>query len=230
MNLLELKLVLEDKPEVHKHIHESFIEKVNADPVLKEHRDYVETNIFGFGERSFHWLWKILLDELPETPTLLEIGCFRGQILSLWSILKPQASIFGITPLDTSGDVWQSDYAADIKKIHDDFKLEQPFIYHGRSDNPEIIKTASNLLYDVVYLDGDHTYVGVMNDLTHYAPLVKPGGYLVMDDCCCDMQMEFGFFQGIKEVNEAFADYMKDNGDKWEFMVSVVHLRVMKRV
>ena len=55
--------------ETHQRINETFIELVNADPELKAFRDFVEGNndtpvkIFGFGERSFLWMWKLLVDE-----------------------------------------------------------------------------------------------------------------------------------------------------------------------
>lgn len=35
---------------------------------------------------------------------------------------------------------------------------------------------------DWVYIDGDHSYEGIMADLTNYYPKVKVGGYLIGDD------------------------------------------------
>jgi hypothetical protein len=229
MNLIELKQSWQDTPEYHKDVHERFIQLVNGVPVLKEHRDYVETNIWGFGERSFWWLWKLILADVPVKPLLLEVGVFRAATLSLWKLLNPYAIVTGITPLDSSGGVWESNYADDIKKIHDDFNLPEPHILKGRSDNPKIITSASSFLYDVIYIDGDHSFNGCYFDLVNYAPLVKHGGYLVIDDACCDMKMEFGFFQGIADVTDATLKYISENNDQWEFICNVVHLRVYKR-
>ena len=54
-----------DVPEYHNTIHDSFIQLVNNDELLKKHRDFVEKNAFGFGERSFGWLFKLVIDEMP---------------------------------------------------------------------------------------------------------------------------------------------------------------------
>lgn len=228
MTLDDLKNNWTDTPEYHAHIHESFIELVNSNPELCKHRDYVEQNIWGFGERSFWWLWKILLAELPENPGLLEIGVFRAATLSLWKLLRPDAKVFGITPLDTSGDVWESDYAADIAKIHDDFGLPQPFIIKGRSDEENVVVKANLLQYDVIYVDGDHSLSGALFDLRTYAPMIKPGGYLVVDDAACRTSQPFGYFQGIQPVCDALETWEKEQAD-FEFQFNVVHLMIFKR-
>ena len=228
MNLTELKENWQDTPEYHKHIHELFTQLVNNDPILKKHRDYVEQNIWGFGERSFWWMWKLILDELQEQAKLLEIGVFRAATLSFWRILKPDAGIIGVTPLDTSGDVWESNYADDIWKIHEDFDIEQPTIvaYRSESDSAlKIVRACSNN-YDCVYIDGLHTHEGALIDLKNYAPMVRSGGFLVIDDCCCDMHMPFGYFQGIETVNSAFDEWDKSD---FEFVFNCVHLRVMRK-
>ena len=211
------------------YLNTQFIKNVNVDEQLKASRDYVETKIWGFGERSFWWLWKLICEELPENPKLLEIGCFRGATLSLWKLLRADSTVYGITPLNTSGGMWESDYAADIKKIHDDFGLKQPQIWIGRSDDLGIISKAQTLVYDVIYIDGGHERVDIDNDLHYYAPGVKQGGYLVVDDAACWMSMPFGYFQGILPVSEGLGDYMQEHGDEWEFIINVVHLMVYKR-
>lgn len=228
-NLEKLKLDWEDTPEHHKLVHEQFIKNVNSVDKLKAHRDFVEQNAFGFGERSFWWLWKLLCAELPKDASMLEIGVFRGATLSVWKLLRPYAKVFGVTPLDTSGDVWESDYKADIAKIHEEFNLPHPHIFHGRSDNNKLILAVTSFLYDCVYIDGDHSYDGAYHDLETYAPVVKQGGYLVIDDACNDMHMPFGFFQGIDTVTQATLDYMADNSANWDFITNVVHLRIYKR-
>lgn len=229
MTLQDLKNEWEDTKEFHRHINELFKSLVNEYPILKEHRDFVEANVYGFGERSFYWLWKILLDDLSDSPNLLEIGVFRGQILSLWRILKPDANIFGVSPLDNSGGLWDSDYEEDIRNIHNNFRLRQPIIFKGLSQDINIIQEVQNKWYNVVYIDGGHDYETVMNDLINYASQVKTGGYLVIDDANCDMNMEFGYFQGIQSVTDAKIKYMSTTDEKWEFIGSVVHLAIYKK-
>lgn len=229
MTLHDLKSEWQDNEAFHKTVHEYFVDQVNATPALDTHRTYVETRIFGMGERSFWWLWKLILEELPEQPKLLEIGVFKSATLSLWKLLREDAQVFGVTPLDGRGTGWtEDDYWAHIQKIHTDFDLEFPTLFIGGSEEKEMVNAAyDESPYDVVYVDGDHSESGALLDLQNYAPMVKLGGWLVIDDCCCDMNMEFGYFQGIQSVQDAF--------DKWdktgfEFVCNVVHLRVMRRV
>jgi predicted O-methyltransferase YrrM len=35
---------------------------------------------------------------------------------------------------------------------------------------------------DVLFIDGDHSFIGVKNDFDLYSPLVKSGGYIIFDD------------------------------------------------
>ena len=80
-----------------------------------------------------------------------------------------------------------------------------------------------------MYVDGGHERRHIDNDLLHYAPMVKPNGYLVIDDCANDLSMKFGFFQGINDVTNGVIDYMKEHQDEWEFVFSVVHIKVFRR-
>lgn len=50
------------------------------------------------------------------------------------------------------------------------------------STDAEAIEAAGLRAYDVLVIDGDHSYDGVKFDFDHYAPLVRPGGLIVIDD------------------------------------------------
>jgi len=50
------------------------------------------------------------------------------------------------------------------------------------SHDEDAIREASQRRYDILVIDGDHTYEGVKKDYTNYRPLVKAGGYIVFDD------------------------------------------------
>lgn len=225
-----------DTPEVHKDINETFAELVNASPSLKAHRDFVEQNVFGFGERSFQWMWNLIVKEMPESFTFLEIGVFKGQILSLIELLANQqqkkAKRYGVTPLSSEGGVWESDYAKDLITMHDAFKLDKGFtILNGLSEDPEIIKQASKLKLDIFYCDGGHEERHVRNDIDNYAKLVKPGGFMVIDDCCNTFHMPFGYFQGIDSVSRVVDELLPTHAgsNEWDFIASVVHNRIYRR-
>lgn len=221
----------EHSEQYNKEINELFTAKTNEVPELKELRDWVEANIFGFGERSFYWLWKLIVDEMPQTFSFLEIGVFRGQTTALIHLLAKlsgkTAHVYGITPLNSADGHWESDYAKDIKTIHDKFNLEQPNLLIGLSTNKDIINDAIKLApFNIVYIDGGHTYEVVKSDLINYPQLAKD--YLVIDDCCNDIPMPFGYFTGIPSVTKAVKEWEKTQ-DKFKLKFNVVHVKVYKR-
>ncbi len=217
-----------DTPQAHKYLNESFIEKVNSTPKLKEYRDWIENNIFGFGERSFLWMWKLLIDESPKELSFLEIGVFRGQILGLIQILNPKAKVTGISPMTSEGGYWEGDYEADVKHLHDTFNLKQPKIIKGLSTDTEIIEQVKNEQFNIIYIDGGHTYDICRSDIINYSPLVKVGGYLVIDDCCHKYNLPDGYFKGHEQVSQA-VDSLLPN-DMFQEIFSIVHNRVFQRV
>lgn len=215
-----------------------YTDNVNADPQLKAYRDWIEANAFGFGERCFLWMWKELIDQMPDNFTFLEIGVFRGQILAAVEMLAfragKKAVRYGVTPLDSSDGHWESDYKADIKHLHDIFAIKNDYrIIPYDSTSKEAIEAVSDLKgkVDLVYIDGGHTYEVVKQDLQNYIPLVKPGGFLVIDDCNNKVEMPFGYFRGIESVSKAVDELLPPFTDHpdFEFVQNVVHNRILKR-
>ena len=235
-NLAELSSEWVDNPEFHQYIHETFTKYMEDTPKLREHRMWVKSNHFGFGEDSFHWLHKLIVDELPITFKFLEIGVFRAQILSLYKLLADMSDKkvkrYGVSPMDSSDGHWESDYFLDVSLIHQQFNLKKDYtIYHGSSTDTNIIEKAiATEPYDILYIDGSHKYEDVVSDLYYYPSLVKKGGYLLIDDACNDMKQKFGFFQGIDSVTKAVLEWEKtEMGQEFEFLFNVVHNRLYRR-
>jgi len=220
----------------HQEIVKRFTDYVNTTPVLKAHRDFVEQHVYGFGERSFLWMWKLLVDELPPTFRFLEIGVWKGQILSLIRLLSATAEVYGLTRLDTwSGPKGEftkfpdRNYRQDIQDLHDHFALPMPTLIVGDSTDPSCVQEAQAVgPFDVVYVDGGHEYEVACQDLRNYAPMVKPGGFLVVDDCSNFLNMYPGSFPGIRQVSEAVRDVI-DPDPQWTHLLAVMHNRVWQR-
>ena len=238
MNVEQLTKAWCDEPEAHRALNETCTTLTNADPMLKAHRDWVEKNIWGFGERSFCWMWKAIVDEMPTGFSFMEVGVFRGQVLSLIGALAQRTGKaclrYGVTPLTNAEIGWESDYAADIHKIHETFYIPDNYeIIKGFSDRPE---TIGKVLFsvpplDILYIDGGHTYEVVKSDLSNYSTLVKPGGYLVMDDSGNRFKQPEGFFAGIESVSRAADEVLPPFGAglPFDFLFNVMHNRVWKR-
>src|SRR5688572_14023187 len=92
--------------ETNNAIHKYFTDMTMSHQLLMKHRSYIEENNLGFGDRAFHYMWFLLLEHLFErnnTLRLLEIGVYKGQVISLWNLigreLKRECYVSGITPL-----------------------------------------------------------------------------------------------------------------------------------
>lgn len=55
-------------------------------------------------------------------------------------------------------------------------------IKHFSTDPMHAIEAARKREYDVLIIDGDHSFDGVKFDFENYAPMVRPGGYVLFDD------------------------------------------------
>lgn len=222
----------------NKSVVDRFTKYVNADPELKAHRDYIEKYVYGMGERCFHWMWKLIVDEMPNKFSFLEIGVWKGQVPSLIRLLAERtgraAEIVGVTPLSgKSADGCpypDEDYRAHIKNLHDHFGQELPKIVKGDSTDPRVQQAIGKLPpFDIVYIDGCHKYDYVVKDLMFYGAMVKEGGLLVVDDASCYMAPVWGFFQGIEDVCDAVRSIIETD-TAWEHLLPVMHNRVWMKV
>lgn len=230
--LTEVQSIWRDTEDTHRLINETFTAKVNDTPELKAYRDWIEEKIFGFGERSFLWMWKLILDDLSQPGrkiSFLEIGVFRGQVLGLIKMLAPEASVAGITPLDSTDGHWESDYGADIRYLHETFDLPEPDIIHGLSTDDDVLERATSAgPYDIIYIDGGHTYDVAKHDVYKYSSLVKVGGFLVVDDCAHKYKLPDGYFKGIEPVSRAVDELLPN--EYYRELFNVMHNRIFKRI
>lgn len=233
-----------DEETVHKDIVERFTAYVNSTPYLKAHRDFVEKMFYGFGERSFHWLWKLLVDEMPLEFSFLEIGVYCGQVFSLVPMIAREqgksCEAYGVTLLSTfAGKTGEFpafpdvDYLGKIEDIHRQFGL--PFsaeraLIVGDSTNADVqARVAPMGPFDIVYVDGCHEYDYVESDLRVYGAMVKAGGYLVVDDASCRLHLPWGMFPGIEPVSKATETAIISHPDVWQDCLAVMHNRVFRR-
>jgi len=196
-------------------------------------------SIQGFGEIPFTWHWKLLVDECPSDFTFLEIGVYRGRVLSQIGMLamktNKKAKIYGITPLSHEGDKYSGYEHIDYLQ-----EITRNFInLSGNNNNLEIIKgysQDSNIInkaiehgpYNIVFIDGCHDYDAVVSDLNNYSKMVVPGGYLVMDDASLYIDNPYGMFLGHPDVCKAAKDVMDNNSD-FTHIYAIGHNRVWQR-
>jgi hypothetical protein len=250
--------------ELNDQYYEEFTRQTNAHALLKRHRDYIEQHKLGFGDRAFHFMWYELLKDLrrrKQRPALLEIGVYKGQVISLWSLLSKEfgmeAEISAITPLKGNvslhplinqrwinalrrvcspsfrkrkreGNMYgKEDYEAIIRSLFFTFGLsfDDIHLFKGYSSDKKIVGRFRNHVFDLVYIDGDHSFEGVTSDIRNYSSLIDRNGYLVMDDASYFLAGS-RFWKGRREVSRA--SEMID-GLGFKNILNIGHNRVYQR-
>ncbi|MBS3904292.1 MAG: class I SAM-dependent methyltransferase [Simkania sp.] len=141
--------------------------------------------------------------------SIVEIGVFDGRTSKLFRALFPDAFLYLIDPWQLY-DEYLSAEAGPISKMQDDYEnayreVKETF---KQDQKVEILrKTSMEALDDVpdgidlVYIDGNHSYFHVKQDIEHWFPKVCPMGMLSGHD------YNPSYFPGvIKAVNELFPE------------------------
>ena len=200
-------------------------------------------NCSGFGDLGFSWHWYLLVNDMPSNFKFLEIGVYRGRILALIqllsNLLNKNVKIYGITPLSNTGDKFSKydndDYLNAIKTsfINSNVSFENTEIIKGFSENNDVInKAKESMCYDIIFIDGCHDYENVCLDINNYSEMLKPGGYLVLDDASVflhDAAFEPGIFLGHRDVGQAIIDNL-DNNHNFIHLYAVGHNRIWRKI
>ena len=157
---------------------------------LREHRKYFQTDRRGFGEDAFHTMWWRLIREFkPES--FLEIGVYRGQVVSLIALLAKleglHCEITGISPFSAAGDsvsIYRKDlnYREDTLTHFRYHQLPEPTLINAYSTDPEALQVIASRSWDMIYIDGNHDYDVVVKDWNACSNAIRPGGIIILDD------------------------------------------------
>jgi hypothetical protein len=224
-------------------IYESFLNEYNNDLTLINHRTYIEDNNLGYGEKPFHVIWREIVNSQPKKFKFLEIGVYKGQVLSLVKLLSDlknkECEFYGVTPLSNAGDKYLKkydsvDYALTIESLFKKFNLEfnlNTNIINGSSVEEDIKNKVKQLgIFDVVYIDGCHNYDCVVSDILLIKEITKNGSYIIMDDASCYKPINrIGAHLGHSDVCNAIRDYI-ENDNCFEEVICVGHNRVFKKI
>lgn len=235
LSLDKIKEKFIDRTTQYKYFHHYFW---NLSPDwLKEHRDYFSKEKRGFGEDAFHSMWYFIFNEY-KPKQVLEIGVYRGQTVSLFSLLSKKLNfkteIHGISPFTSSGDEVSKylnnlDYYNDVEKNFDNFGLPLPILHKGFSTDKKMIKVIESKKWDLIYVDGNHDYEVAKQDFDICSKQLNKGGLIVLDDSSLYTDYKPPFYSTAghpgpsnlaNEINHA--DFME--------ILSVGHNRVYKKL
>lgn len=131
-----------------------------------------------------------LLNKVAESGAkrILEIGGRRGGS----SILFAQAAGDDASVLTVD----LNNKGGRLKSLNELIKGRDVLFWQGDSHTDESFERVKNYLdgalFDVVFIDGDHTYEGAKQDFMNYSKLAKKGGIIALHDIQEDYKTRFG--------------------------------------
>jgi predicted O-methyltransferase YrrM len=155
------------------------------------------------------------LMELASTPTvktICEIGTYKGG--SLFLLAQAAASDALLISVDI-------EYKDGRKRVYPKFAKpgQRLKCIKGDTHEPSTIERIGRILrgrkIDLLFIDGDHSFFGVMNDYIRFSPMVSEGGVIVFHDVQMDSKMR----DGVKSESDVgsvpiFWDALKRSGEK----------------
>lgn len=140
--------------------------------------EYISKEI---NNQTFHHHYYILFDlskNFEYKINYLEIGCYAGGS----ACLMLQRKDINVYSIDLGYPIDEKIVNFNIKKLN---KYNNYYQYiKGNSNTDNIENIISNIVggIDILFIDGDHSYNGVINDYNRYSKYVNNGGYIVFDD------------------------------------------------
>jgi predicted O-methyltransferase YrrM len=176
------------------------------------------------------------LVSLTLSKVCVEIGVYKGSSLfSFAEVLeKNGGNIVGIDPWSyeaSKNELWDKEYENyiynELFKGQDTFNKLYESVYEIIQNNDlsktvSLIRESSEDVFinfelesiDILHIDGNHNEMNVSRDILLYLPLVKRGGYIIMDDSNwdsvnksinkflipnCELVQDFGYFSYYKK-------------------------------
>jgi len=159
-----------------------------------KHKNY-SVRGWGFSDQSLKW-YKEELNKI-KNGTIIEVGVYGGaSLLSIIDIcVKNNITVYGADPWEKTNVVNGVKIAGDDKAFLNKHMIAarknlEMIIKNLNYTNIKLIQKKSietskqfeDNYFDMVYIDGDHSYDSVKTDISAWINKVKPGGFLWGDD------------------------------------------------
>ena len=135
------------------------------------------------------WLHNVVKPHLNPVNIAVEIGVWRGDYSrSIVQTLQPK-EFYGVDPyrlypgmVSAPGPEYRDQASLDSlhSQVEEKFDKWGAVLLRGTSEVASLMFDDNTV--DFVYIDGDHTYDGVVSDINHWWPKVRAGGILSGDD------------------------------------------------
>lgn len=157
-------------------------------------------NLIGQRQINYRRDLKELLPDISEAVCVelgVAEGLFSSDILS-WGVKKLYSVDLWESHPERPGDVaspqeWHTANYQNVKKLLSKFGDRSEIL---RGFTTVMAQLVPNLSCDLVYVDADHSYIGVKNDINSWWPKLKNGGVMAFHDYEMD---HYGVKQAVNE-------------------------------
>jgi capsular polysaccharide biosynthesis protein len=125
---------------------------------------------------------------------LVEIGVHKGSSLRMWEEYFPRARLFGI---DISPDCQQ-------------YTTERATVLIGDQSKPQFLDQLARKLWPTILIDdGSHVWRHQIETLQTLLPMVRPGGFFVVEDIHTSFGEDYAKVYGRDRSTETAFDYLQ---------------------
>jgi cephalosporin hydroxylase len=149
--------------------------------ITKDSLDLVLDITKKINNQTFHHHYHILYDianTFDGVINYVEIGCYAGGSACLM-LQRPNTNVVSIDLGNPISPEIVHNNVNNLNKLLNNYNYLQ-----GNSQSENMVSRLKNILtnINILFIDGDHSYNGVINDFNFYEKLVVSGGYIVFDD------------------------------------------------
>jgi len=119
-----------------------------------------------------------IICKLPPSPSILEIGTFRGLSAIMMAKARPDVTVLTIDP---HIGIESSNLTSSYEEVISNLKKAQvqDRVKHFPISSKDFVPSSP---VDILFIDGDHSFAGVSFDYHKFKPFVKKGGFIIFHD------------------------------------------------
>jgi len=128
---------------------------------------------------------------------MVEVGSFQGESTTIFALFLPKTQIYAVDPLESGYDPTDIAALQDMDNIQHNFTVRTSKFLNITQVKLKSIDAVNKFVdsnLDLVYIDGDHRYEAVKQDILKWKPKIKSGGYVSGHD------------YGREDINKAIAE------------------------
>lgn len=129
---------------------------------------------------------------------ILEIGRFHGGSTFLFTAANPNIPLYSIDLAPKNDDLLK-------ELLQRNFSPNRTHLIVGDSQRERSPHVGE---FDLLFIDGDHSYSGCTNDILNWFPMLRVGGHVVLHDSYCG-----------SEVLDSTADFIESHRSKVDVVV-----------